>query len=183
MEFEISGHIRQRTGNRHAGFAPHGVYRALGDDRWVAISVASDGQWHSFAGLLGMTEDKRFQALRQRKAHEEELDARISAWTSKNEAEMIVDQLVAIGIACNVVATSRDLLQDVQLRNRKFFADLDTDGYGKLPFARSPISLDGETGQPARAHALGEDNDHVFKGLLHVSDDEYQRLSAEGVIQ
>jgi crotonobetainyl-CoA:carnitine CoA-transferase CaiB-like acyl-CoA transferase len=29
---------------------------------------------------------------------------------------------------------------------------------------------------------LGEDNAHVFKGLLGLSEDEYEDLAAEGVI-
>jgi benzylsuccinate CoA-transferase BbsF subunit len=183
MEFEINGRVRERTGNRHAGFAPHGVYRAVGEDRWIAISVTSDDQWLSLATILGISDETKFETSQRRKAHEEELDELIGSWTSKQEAELIVDRLVSVGISCEVVATSHDLLQDAQLRHRKFFENIQVDDFGTLPFARSPISLDGETGRPAPAHGLGEDNERVFKGLLNMSDAEYQRLHEEAVIQ
>ena len=35
---------------------------------------------------------------------------------------------------------------------------------------------------PGMRALLGEDNAHVFKGLLGVSEDEYEDLAAEGVI-
>jgi crotonobetainyl-CoA:carnitine CoA-transferase CaiB-like acyl-CoA transferase len=85
-------------------------------------------------------------------------------------------------VAASVVATSADVLSDAQLRHRRSFHELDIAAFGPLPFARSPISLDGETGEPAPAHALGQDNDAVFLGVLGLDPDEYRHLVAEGVI-
>src|SRR2546430_8373415 len=36
-----------RSGNDHPRMAPHGVYPAAGEDRWVAIAVASDAEWQA----------------------------------------------------------------------------------------------------------------------------------------
>ena len=39
LSAQIMGEPPPRRGNRQPGVAPQGVYRCLGDDRWVAISV------------------------------------------------------------------------------------------------------------------------------------------------
>ncbi len=56
-----------RAGNRlpHGG-APHGAYRCLGEDRWVAIPISSEEEWPAFGAdltyvlreVLGMSDDE-----------------------------------------------------------------------------------------------------------------------------
>ena len=69
LDVTVNGHSTRRpdfpTGNRlewpHA--APHGVYPARGDDRWVAIAVFDDDQWAGLVDALGnpdWTADARF---------------------------------------------------------------------------------------------------------------------------
>ena len=52
-----------RIGNRHPHRAPQGCYPALGDDQWIALSVADDAEWLAFCDLMGQPElkaDPRF---------------------------------------------------------------------------------------------------------------------------
>ena len=62
-----------------------------------------------------------------------------------------MDRLQQEGVPSGVVQRSSDLMQDPQLKHRKFFRDLD------LRFA---------------APALGQHNEHVLKELLGMSEDE-----------
>ena len=54
-------------GNRHPVYAPQGVYRALGEDEWVAISVRDDADWAALAEPLGNADLARRPALRHRR--------------------------------------------------------------------------------------------------------------------
>ncbi len=38
-----------RAGNDHPRMAPHGVYPAAGEDRWLAIAVRTDAEWRALA--------------------------------------------------------------------------------------------------------------------------------------
>ena len=45
IEYQASGVLPERRGNRHRLFAPQGCYPAMGDDSWVALCVRSDEEW------------------------------------------------------------------------------------------------------------------------------------------
>src|SRR5882757_4670365 len=44
-----------RIGNDHLSMAPHGVYPAQGEDRWVSIAVADDAEWQALAAMIDET--------------------------------------------------------------------------------------------------------------------------------
>ena len=39
--------------NRHPTLAPHGVYRCVGHDEWVALAAESPAQWQALCRALG----------------------------------------------------------------------------------------------------------------------------------
>src|SRR5262249_47512091 len=86
LDFTANGRRWQRTGNRspHRPAAPHGAYRCLGDDRWVAIACFDEQDWRAAAQVLSHPEwisDPRFTSLEQRVAHQDELDRLVDAAT------------------------------------------------------------------------------------------------------
>src|SRR5205807_937284 len=52
----MNGAAPERDGNRDAHMAPHGVFRAAGEDRWVALAVEDDAAWTRFAAAIGRPE-------------------------------------------------------------------------------------------------------------------------------
>ena len=46
LDFAVNGRTEPRMGNQDPAMAPHGCYPCRGDDRWIAIAVADDVQWH-----------------------------------------------------------------------------------------------------------------------------------------
>ncbi|HZV11258.1 MAG TPA: CoA transferase, partial [Novosphingobium sp.] len=52
MDYQANGRVAGRQGNRLAGHAPRGVYPTQGNDRWIAISIATDAQWQALAQIL-----------------------------------------------------------------------------------------------------------------------------------
>ena len=43
----------RREGNRGPGAAPQNVYRCRGVDRWLALAIETDRQWHGLRRVLG----------------------------------------------------------------------------------------------------------------------------------
>ncbi|RIK98138.1 MAG: CoA transferase [Proteobacteria bacterium] len=175
-----------RAGNRQAGAAPHGVYPCAGDDAWIAISVLCDEQWRALVGLMGEPAwalDPRWTTALGREANQHELDRRLGEWTRGGGAYARMAALQEVGVPAGVVQDFRQLLRDPQLAARRHFAVLDHAALGPLPYERSGFRLSASpAGFEDSGPLLGEDNDVVLGEILGLSEDEIERLVAEGVV-
>ncbi len=177
-----------RTGNRHPDTAPHNVYPAAGEDRWIAIEVWSDAEWAALCTALGQPElahDARFATLAARKANEDALDAMIGDLTRPHDARALMAQLQEQGVAAGAVQTNSDIVErDPQLRERGFLTDLHHPVLGDFGHQRSPITLERADSQVMfRAPLLGEHNRSVCKDILGMSDAEIDALEAAGTFR
>ncbi len=114
MQFRASGAEPAPRANRDPNYAPHGVYPALGDDRWCAIAVFGDDEWPAFCRSTLRPElvgDARFATHALRKANEDGLDAEVAAWTRARDRFEIADLLQAAGVAAAAVEDVSDMLE------------------------------------------------------------------------
>jgi crotonobetainyl-CoA:carnitine CoA-transferase CaiB-like acyl-CoA transferase len=85
----MNGVAPPRDGNRHPAMAPHGVFRAAGEDRWIALAVEDDAGWARLAALIGRPElaaDAGHATVAARKARGTDRGAR-HTWTSERTPE------------------------------------------------------------------------------------------------
>jgi len=180
---------RYPTGNRleHPDAAPHGVYPCAGEDRWIAIAVFNDVEWRGLVSAMGDPDwagAPQFSTQAARFAHQDELDARMGAWTRDKDRYVLMHALQAAGVAAGAVQTAEDTNDhDPQIAGRGLFFELDHPVIGEARFEGTPVQFSRTVQDTWRsAPLLGEDNAHVFQGLLGVSEDEYEALAAEGAI-
>jgi benzylsuccinate CoA-transferase BbsF subunit len=175
-----------RDGNRDPEMAPHGVFRAAGEDRWVAVAVEDDAAWGRLAMLLGRPElatDPRFARAADRKAHEDELEELVTAWTSQRTPEEATAALQARGIAAFTAATNRDLAEDPHLNARGFFVELSHPEVGTRKHVGVPWRMSAsECRVRAAAPCLGADTDAVLRDICSCSEAEIVRLRAAGAL-
>ena len=110
VESQVHGYVPMR-GNTHPDIFPHGHFRCAGDDRWLALSVASDAQWLVFAGVVGevLSPYSGFD-LAARQAHRQQIEDKIRCWTRERSAEQAAALLRPLGIACAPVANYEEML-------------------------------------------------------------------------
>ena len=189
LDYFVNGKVAQRKGNRDPGFAPHGVYRCAGDDQWCALAVASDGQWHSFCGVIGNPEwsaQPKFKTLPGRIADQDELDMNIEQWTKNHSATEVMKRMQAAGIAAGVVNKASDTFTDPQLTERQAYRKVIHPEMGEhFAFnitAGSHFSkIQSEVRRPSPC--IGEHNDFVCTQLLGMTADEVQACKNEGVFE
>ena len=176
-----------RAGNRlpHSGGAPHGAYRCLGEDRWVAISVFSDEEWSAFAAAIGSPQwaaDQRFATIDDRCSNADALDSSVESWTVRNTAEDVMHILQAAGVAAGVVQTGADLSRDPQLKERGFFRRV-LDHQGRVQDHRKrPLQALHHSGQRHQGRPeFGADLTYVLREVLGMSDDELADCAIAGV--
>lgn len=178
------GRQPRRWGNRHPEFAPQGLYRCAGDDRWIALSVRDDEELASLATVIGdprLADDPRFATAQGRRNHHDELDEIISSWTAQRSQLEAFRQLQAAGISAGPLLDDEGLTGDPHLEQRGWFRPLDSGDVGTHPHpgpAWSGLPLTWRRGSPT----LGEDNDYVYKKILEVSDEDYERYTRERML-
>ncbi len=152
--------------HRLADRAPHGVYPAAGDDRWVAIAVVDDDQWRTLAGLTGLREPGF--SLAERKADEDRLDDELAAWTATRDAAETAERLQSAGIPAAVVATGEDLTEhDPQLAARGFYPVLRHPLAGDVRHEGAVLHLSRTPARIERpAPLLGEHTGEILEELL-----------------
>ena len=118
-----------------------------------------------------------------RKEHAEELDILVGGWTSRTEAEEVMNLLQSAGVHAGVVQNAEDLAKDPHLRTNEFFVDLTHPTAGKTVADRSPIRMSGISTRAWKpAPLLGGDNEYVYLELLGLSEAEYQACTEKGII-
>ena len=193
LEVTVNGRVTRGpcypAGNRleHPPAAPHGVYPASGEDRWVAITVFSDEEWSRFADAIGRpawTADERFASQQSRWENQDALDEAIAAWTGERDRHEVTKLLQDAGVRAGAVQNAEDLNEtDPQLAHRGVFFQMDHPVIGEARFEGVPVRFDGMSADNWRSGPmLGEDNEYVFRELLGIGDDELAELAASGVI-
>jgi crotonobetainyl-CoA:carnitine CoA-transferase CaiB-like acyl-CoA transferase len=185
-DYAACGRVVRAQGNRDPEFAPHGVFRALGADSWVAVVARDDAEWSALARMLGgsaLAEDARFKTLTARKANEDALEEIVSSWTSTRDAQWIEVQLQASGIPAYVVAGTDEFVADPQLRARQHIQRLPHPRGGDSVFeaARYQLSDTPATYERAAPH-FGRDNEHVLGKLLGYDAARIAELASNGAL-
>ncbi|HEU5265099.1 MAG TPA: CoA transferase, partial [Jatrophihabitans sp.] len=132
------GTIAVRRGNADERFAPHGVYPCRsedGSDRFVAVAVCDDEQWHALTGLLGRSElaaDPRYATAAARLERAAELDGLVAAWTAGYDADKAEALLQEAGVPGHVCASSADWTRDPQLSHRGHLVSLPHPRFGTV---------------------------------------------------
>ena len=187
LDYTVNERVQERAGNRDLAMAPHGVYPASGEDRWVAIAVGSDEQWQALCDAMERPEllrDERFATAAARLAHQDELDAIVAEWTQGREAEVAEATLQAQAVPASVVQNSSEIYADPQLAHRGHFVEVEHPMHGTITIEGSRFRL---SRTPARfersAPMLGQDNQYVLETILGYSTERIGELVAEGVLE
>jgi len=186
IDFNVSGRVVSRAGNRSETMAPHGAYPCSGDDQWCAIAVETDEQWNTLGRALGdpaWAGDDRFRTADDRLRHQEEIDGRLGEWTSERSAQEVMHLLQSAGVSAGVVQRSSDLLRDPQLAHRRFFRYMDHAEMGNIPYSGHQFRIRGYESEPRfPAPLLGQHNELVLRDILGMTDEEITEALAAGAI-
>ncbi|WP_284509284.1 CoA transferase [Caballeronia sp. GaOx3] len=193
LDWSANGRSFRRYGNRSPAkpAAPHGAYRCAGEDRWLALACFDENEWRGFievSGLHALSSDPRFDTLAARIAHQDELDALVSVWTSGQEAYSAMHRLQLRGVPAGVCQTAADRCDsDPQLAYLEWLTEVEGTKIGRWPVAefapvlsKTPAHAGGPTNRGAPCY--GEDNERVLTELLGYSETQIEALREEGVI-
>ena len=176
-----------RNGNRRAGSVPCGVFQCAGGDVWCAIEVEDDVRWKALAAALGnpaWMADPALATLPGRSAQIDAIEQNLANETRAKNAEDLVAQLQAHGVASSIVETSADVCADPQLHARGYWRQIDHAEMGRITVNVPPFFSveDGRKRDPAPPPLLGEHTLEIVTSLLGMTEQECERLRKEQVL-
>jgi crotonobetainyl-CoA:carnitine CoA-transferase CaiB-like acyl-CoA transferase len=166
-----------------AGDAPRGLYPCAGDDEWCVVTVRGDDDWVRLEGVLATGLDLRTAG--DRIAQREQLDALVSAWTSKRAPRDAMAELQAAGVPAAMMQRVPELLKDPHLAARGFFRTMDHPRIADTMPAENAPAVFANLAEPALnpAPLPGEHSREVLSRVLGLPAGEIDALVAAGVVE
>ena len=183
LDYQLTGNLMHRMGNRSLTDSPHGVFPCLGQDLWCALSVSSQTEWQAFCQALDKPHwlnDPRFAAFQNRKQNEDLLEQLIAQWTSQYSPQEVMSRLQQAGVKAGVVEGPDDLLNDPQFAYRKHFVTLKHAELGEYDYVDSGFRLSRASPTVNPAPLFSEHTRYVATQILGLSQQDFETRLREG---
>ncbi len=169
------------SGNEDPRFAPHGVYRAEGDDRWVAVAVTDDDQWRALCGVVPTLGSLSALSESERRLQATTIDEHLRAWIiDRNDVEAM-DALQHAGVPASASYNTDDLYVDPHLDARGFYKTIIEDDGTQRRLPGLPWRWGDDTAIEHRAApGQGQHTQSVLQRVGGLSSLEVQAMEAAG---
>ncbi|MEV0592386.1 CaiB/BaiF CoA transferase family protein [Nonomuraea cavernae] len=184
-EWQQAGYQRERTGPVLPNVAPSNVYPTKDGDS-ILIAANQDSVFARLAAAMGRPElagDERYATHGARGANMGELDDLIGRWTAELPAQQLLDLLHVSGVPAGRIYRAPDMFADPHFAAREAIVRVQHPDFGELAMQNVAPKLSATPGEVRTASpALGEHNHEIYHGLLGLTPEEIDRLSAGGII-
>jgi crotonobetainyl-CoA:carnitine CoA-transferase CaiB-like acyl-CoA transferase len=185
----FSGADPARQGSQHPNLVPYGIFPAApnkdGGDGSIVIACLTPGFWSRICQSIGrpeLTDDPRYDTLEKRRDARDEVNAIVSAFTSRHS----VDELVRIFTAAEVphapILGVTEALSQPQAVDRGMVVEVEHQTLGTIPIVNRSIKFDEAQPKPSAPPVLGQDTDAVLAEVLGLTAEQIATLRADGAI-
>ncbi|MEO8714546.1 MAG: CoA transferase [Acetobacteraceae bacterium] len=168
---------------------PMGIYPCKGggpnDYVYVYTSRANPEHWRRLLGVIGREEligDTRFDTPAARLENEAEVDAMVTAWTSRHDKNEAMRIIGAAGIPAGAVLDTAELLADETFRARGIIQTVEHPTAGAYTMPAWPVRFAGAPPTVRPAPLLGQHTDDVLSGWLGLDVGAVRDLRGDGVV-
>ncbi|AUG06401.1 CaiB/BaiF CoA-transferase family protein [Pseudomonas sp. S09G 359] len=184
-EYDMLGHVRERSGGALPGIAPSNTYLTA-DGAYVVIAGNSDPIYKRLMTTIGradLAEAAEFAHNDGRAAKSGLLDAAINHWTSSLPIDQVLSALEAAEVPAGRIYSVADIVSDphYQARDMLLNAELPGGVSVKMPGIVPKLS-ETPGGVNWQGPTLGQHTDDIL-GSLGLTHAAIQRLKTSGVVQ
>lgn len=184
-EYDMLGHVRERSGGALPGIAPSNTYPTA-DGAYVVIAGNSDPIFKRLMQTIGradLAEDPEFAHNDGRAAQSDMLDGAISAWSSALPIDNVLKALEAAEVPAGRIYNVADIVADPHYQARGMILDADLPGGATVKMPGIVPKLSETPGAVNwQGPALGQHTDSVL-GELGMSAADIAQLKHSGVVQ
>ena len=184
-EYDMLGHVRERSGGALPGIAPSNTYLTA-DGAYVVIAGNSDPIYKRLRTTIGrvdLAEAPEFAHNDGRAAKSGLLDAAITHWTSSLPIDQVLSALEAAEVPAGRIYSVADIVSDPHYQAREMLLDAELPGgvSVKMPGIVPKLS-ETPGGVNWQGPTLGQHTDDIL-GSLGLTGADIQRLKTSGVVQ
>ncbi|WP_460150138.1 CaiB/BaiF CoA transferase family protein [Pseudomonas sp. S3_A03] len=184
-EYDMLGHVRERSGGALPGIAPSNTYLTA-DGAYVVIAGNSDPIYKRLMTAIGrsdLAEAAEFAHNDGRAAKSAVLDAAITHWTSSLPIEQVLSALEAAEVPAGRIYSVADIVSDPHYQARDMLLNAQLPGGVSVKMPGIVPKLSETPGAVNwQGPALGQHTDDILSGL-GLADADIQRLKNTGVVQ
>jgi succinyl-CoA:(S)-malate CoA-transferase subunit B len=185
--YAMYGTVRERHGSSHNDFATPNGHFSTKDDKWVAISCATDMLFAHLAQAMGRPElasSSTYGEQRTRLAHKHDVNEIVRDWCGSLTRDEVLERCYATGTPAGPLNNIADIFGDRQFHARRNLAAVDVPGTGETLIAPAPVPKMSETPGSIRSLGpkLGAHTDEVLREVLGMGDEQIAELRAKKVI-
>jgi crotonobetainyl-CoA:carnitine CoA-transferase CaiB-like acyl-CoA transferase len=184
-EYDMLGHVRERSGGALPGIAPSNTYLTA-DGAYVVIAGNSDPIYKRLMTTIGRTdlaEAAEFAHNDGRAAKSALLDAAITHWTSSLPIEQVLSALEAAEVPAGRIYSVADIVSDPHYQARDMLLNAELPGGVSVKMPGIVPKLSETPGAVNwQGPSLGQHTDDIL-GSLGLTVADIQRLKTSGVVQ
>lgn len=182
IEYQRTGRVPARRGNRRAGHEPSGAFH-LGHDRWLVIDVPDDARWTALATAIGeeWATAPALASSEGRAGRRDAIVAGVEAWARRVGEEAALAACERAGVPASPVLNEAEVLAIEPLAGSGFWQGMDREPVGFHLYPTMAYSLAGE--RPLAelpAPFLGQHTEEVLSAMGYGAA-ALARLAAEGI--
>ena len=184
-EYDLTGYVRERSGSILPGIAPSNAYPCADGDMAV---IGGNGDT-VFARLCAamkredLATDPRFATHAARGERQGELDEIISAWTSTQSLESLLETLEAHGVPAGRIYRAPDMIEDPHFVAREAIVSVPHPVFGQVRMQNAFPKLSATPGKVRwPGPDLGAHTEEVLQTVAGLSAEAISGLRARGVI-
>ncbi|BBP78801.1 MULTISPECIES: CaiB/BaiF CoA transferase family protein [Pseudomonas] len=184
-EYDLLGHVRERTGGALPGIAPSNTYLTA-DGAYVVIAGNSDPIYKRLMNVIGrpdLAEAPQFAHNDGRAAQSGLLDAAITHWTSSLPIDDVLLALQDAEVPAGRIYSVADIVADPHYQARDMLLDAQLPGGTRVKMPGIVPKLSETPGVVNwQGPSLGQHTHDILQDLGLIEAD-IERLKAEGVVQ
>ena len=184
-EYDMLGHVRERSGGALPGIAPSNTYPTA-DGAYVVIAGNSDPIFKRLMQVIGrpdLADAPEFAQNDGRAAQSDMLDAAISVWSSSLPIEDVLRALEQAEVPAGRIYNVADIVADPHYQAREMILDAELPGGAQVKMPGIVPKLSETPGSVSwQGPALGQHTDSVL-GALGLTAADIAQLKTDGVVQ
>ena len=184
-EYDLLGHVRERSGGSLPGIAPSNTYPTR-DGAYIVIAGNSDPIFRRLMQVIGradLAEDPALAHNDGRVARVALLDAAIAGWTSSLTIADALAQLEQAGVPAGRIYSAADIVSDPHYQAREMILPAELPGGTQVRMPGIVPKLSDTPGQVNwQGPALGQHTSQVLQEL-GMSAQQIAALREQGVVQ